>query len=162
MHMIKRNILTFIFLVTMGSFAMGQAYEHCDVKELKDTCKNYLDKPYRYDASNIILIQFKKKQQVKEVELPMFLGENYKIIFNTYALPPGVQIDVYNKSEDHDNRKSMFTCSSSDTRKVYIYATEHWHTKLYIDYTIPPSKDKTATDDSPDVAGCGVMVVGYK
>ena len=159
--MIKRNILALIFLVAMGSLAMGQVYEHCDVKELKDTCKNYLDKPYRYDASNIILIQFKKKAQVKEVELPMFIGETYKLIFNMYALPPGVQIDVYTKSQDHDGRKSIFSCNSSDTKKIYIYDTEHWHTKLYIDYTIPAAKNQT-TDDSPDIMGCGVLVVGYK
>jgi hypothetical protein len=159
--MIKRNIFTFVFLVVMGFTALGQAYEHCDVKELKDTCKNYIDKPFRYDASNIILIQYKKKQQVKEVELPMFIGETYKLIFNTYALPPGIQIDVYSKSQEAEGRKSVFSCNSSDTRKVYVYNTEHWHTKLFIDYTIPANKNQT-TDDSPDVAGCGVVVVGYK
>jgi hypothetical protein len=161
--MIKYNIFfTFLFMVTIGFAAMGQAYEHCDVKELKDTCKNYIDRPYRYDASNIILIQYKKKQQVKEVELPMFIGETYKLIFNTYGLPPGIQIDVYSKSIESDGRKSVFSCNSSDTRKVYVYSTEHWHTKLYIDYTIPANKNSTGSDDSPDVAGCGVVVVGYK
>ena len=159
--MIKRTIITFIFLVAMRLFALGQAFEHCDVKELKDTCKNYLDRPYHYDASNIILIQLKKKSEVKEVELPMFIGESYKLIFNTYALPPGIQIDVYSKDINHESRKSIFSCSSSDTKKVYIYDTEHFHSKVYVDYTIPASKDKSA-DDSPDVVGCGVLVVGYK
>jgi hypothetical protein len=159
--MIKNIFLTFIFLVAAVTVACAQAYEHCDVKALKDTCKFYLDRPYRYDASNIILIQFKKKQQVKEVELPMFIGESYKLIFNMYALPPGVQIDVYNKDMDHQDRKSIFSCNSNDNKKMYIYNSEHFHTKLYVDYTIPASKDKSA-DDSPDVAGCGVLVVGYK
>jgi hypothetical protein len=159
--MIKHRILTVLFSFAIAYCAMGQAYEHCDVKELKDTCKNYLDKPYVYDASNVILIQFKKKPQVKEVELPMFIGETYKLIFNTYALPPGVQIDIYPKDANHDGRKALFSCSSSDTKKVYIYNTEHWHTKLYIDYTIPAAHNN-ATDDSPDVEGCGVVVIGYK
>lgn len=159
--MIKRNIFTFIFLLGMSSFAAAQVYDHCDVKELKDTCKNYLDRPYRYDASNIILIQFKRKAQVKEVELPMFLGEHYKLIFNTYALPPGIQIDVYNKDENHDKRKSMFSLNSSDTKKVYVYEPEGLHTKLYVDYIIPQAHNQS-TDDSPDVMGCGVLVVGYK
>ena len=159
--MIKHRILTVLFSFAIAYCAMGQAYEHCDVKELKDTCKNYLDRPFRYDASNVILIQFKKKPQVKEVELPMFLGETYRLIFNTYALPPGVQIDVYNKNQDHTDRKAMFSCNSSDTKKIYLYTPEHFHTKLYIDYTIPASHDKSA-DDSPDIMGCGVVVVGYK
>lgn len=67
MHMIKRNIFTFVFLVIMGFTALGQAYEHCDVKELKDTCKNYIDKPFRYDASNIILIQYKKNSRLRKL-----------------------------------------------------------------------------------------------
>lgn len=161
MKMIKRNLFTLLLVVTISSLAVGQVYNHCDVKELKDTCKNYLDRPYRYDASNIILIQFKRKTQIKEVELPMFIGEHYKLIFNTYALPPGVQIDVYTKDQFHDKRKSLFSCNSSDTKKVYIYEPDHWHTKLYVDYVIPEAHNQSP-DDVPDVMGCGVLVVGYK
>ncbi|HTB07165.1 MAG TPA: hypothetical protein VK806_09455 [Bacteroidia bacterium] len=164
--MTKHKILVLVFLVALTSFAMGQAYEHCDTKALKDTCKAYLDRPYKYDASNVILISFQKKAQLKEIELPMFIGETYKILFNTYALPPGVEINVYNKDADHEGRKMLFSCNSSGAQKVFIYETEHWHSKLYIDYVIPAAHgDNGATDNtggSPDIQGCGVLVIGYK
>lgn len=164
--MIKHRLLVLVLAVAMSSVAMGQAYEHCDTKALKDTCKNYLDRPYKYDASNVILISFQKKAQLKEVELPMFIGETYKIVFNTYALPPGVQINVYNKDADHDNRKLLFSCNSSSAQKMFIYETEHWHSKLYIDYVIPAAHSDTGgstdTGGSPTIEGCGVLVIGYK
>lgn len=98
---------------------------------------------------------------MKEVEIPMFLGESYKIIFNTYGLPGGVEIHIYNKDADHSNRKELFSCNSDDaTKKLYIYDTEHFHNKLYIDYVIPPNHNAAA--DAPVVQGCGVMVVAYK
>jgi hypothetical protein len=99
---------------------------------------------------------------MKEVEIPMFLGESYKLIFNTYALPAGVEIHVYNKDADHDKRKELFTCSSSDpVRKIYVFDTEHFSSKLYIDYVIP-ANHSGGGDSAPLIQGCGVLVVAYK
>jgi hypothetical protein len=160
--MTKHNIIALLFLTMLASSAIGQSYEYCDTKTLKDSCKNYIDHPYHYDASNIILVTLEKKGQMKEVEIPMFLGESYKLIFNTYALPAGVEIHVYNKDADHSNRKELFTCSSSDpVRKIYVYDTEHYHSKLYIDYVIPANHNGGG-DSAPLIQGCGVLVVAYK
>jgi hypothetical protein len=160
--MIKHTILALLFLTMLAPSAIGQSYEYCDTKTLKDSCKNYLDHPYHYDASNIILVTLEKKAQMKEVEIPMFIGESYRLIFNTYALPAGVEIHVYNKDADHSNRKELFSCNSSDaTKKIYIYDTEHYHSKLFIDYLIPAGHSEGG-DSAPLVQGCGVLVVGYK
>jgi hypothetical protein len=162
MNMIKHTIITLGLVVATCSFAAAQAYEHCNVNELKDTCKNYLDRPYHYDASNIIMIEMKKKSQIKEAVLPLFSGQIYKLIFNTYALPPGISIDVYDKDQDHEDRKAIFSCNSSDPKKINMYDIDHKHAKqIFVDYTIPASHD-AKTDGPPDVAGCGVLVVGYK
>ena len=157
----KYHLFTLLFLSMLTSSAIGQAYDYCDTKTLKDSCKDYIDKPYKYDASNIILVTLQKKAQMKEVELPMFMGESYKLIFNTYALPPGVEIHVYNKDADHDNRKELFSCNSSGAKKMFVFDTEHFHSKLYVDYVIPANR--AAADGSmPTVQGCAVMVVAYK
>jgi len=162
--MTKYNILAIVFFTLIATAGMSQAYEHCDTKTLKDTCKQYLDRPFKYDASNTILISFQKRPQMKEIELPMFMGEEYRIIFNTYALPPGVEIHVYNKDADHDNRKELFSCNSSDaSKKIFIWDCPHYHSKIFVDYVIPAKHDNgSGTDDSPAVEGCGILVVGYK
>lgn len=157
----KHHIIALFFFTMLASACIGQAYEYCDTKTLKDSCKNYINAPYHYDASNTILVTLEKKSQMKEVEIPMFLGETYKIIFNTYGLPGGVEIHVYNKDADHENRKELFSCNSSDpAKKIYIYDTEHFHSKLYIDYVIPPTHN--TGDNAPLVQGCSMMVVAYK
>lgn len=167
--MIKHKLYITVFLLALASCAFGQAYEHCDTKTLKDTCKQYLERPYKYDASNVILISFQKKAQLKEIELPMFIGETYKLIFNTYALPPGVEINVYSKDADHKDRKVLFSCNSNGAQKIFFYETEHWHSKLFIDYVIPAAhNDSGATDNNsssssaPTIEGCGVVVIAYK
>lgn len=158
----KHTILGLLFFTLVTSVSMGQAYEHCDTRTLKDTCKDYINPPYRYDASNTILITFQRKPQLKEIELPMFLGEKYKLIFNTYALPPGVEIHIYNKDANHEKRKELFSCSSSDAKRVFIYETEHFERRIYVDYVIPAKHGVANGDDALQVQGCGVLVIGYK
>lgn len=158
----KHNLFTLLFFAMIATSAIGQTYDYCDVKTLKDSCKDYIDHPYKYDASNIILVTLQHKAQLKEVELPMFMGESYKLIFNTYGLPPGVEIHVYNKDADHDNRKELFSCNSSGATKMFIYQTDHFHQKLYVDYVIPANRTSTDGKDAPVVQGCAVMVVAYK
>jgi hypothetical protein len=160
--MTKLNLIALLFVTMLASSAIGQSYEYCDTKTLKDSCKDYLSLPYRYDASNIILVTLEKKSQMKEIELPMFMGESYRLIFNTYALPTGVEIHIFNKDADHDNRKELFSCNSSDaTKKMFIYDTDHFHSKLYVDYLIPAAH-QTGGDSAPLIQGCGVLVIGYK
>ena len=161
MKMMKRNILTFFLVLSISSLAISQVYDHCDVGTLKDTCKDYLTLPYRYDASNIVLIQYRHRSQVKEVVLPMFFGEHYIFIFNTYALPPGIEIDVYDKDEFHGDRKTLFSLNSSSAKKVSVFEPGKHHRRLYVDYMIP-KKQSESPDDIPDVSGCGVLVVGYR
>jgi hypothetical protein len=160
----KHNLFVFLFVAMLASSAMAQSYEYCDTKTLKDSCKDYLNKPYKYDAANIILVTLGRKPQMKEVELPMFMGETYRLIFNTYALPPGVEIHVYNKDADHDNRKELFSCNSSDaSKKMFLWDTDHFHSKLYVDYIIPANHDNPpAGTDAPLIQGCGVLVIGFK
>ncbi|HXP49492.1 MAG TPA: hypothetical protein VN922_06055 [Bacteroidia bacterium] len=160
--MTKNNLIALLFVTLLASSAIGQSYEYCDTKVLKDSCKDYIDHPYHYDASNIILVTLQKKSQLKEIELPMFMGESYRLVFNTYGLPTGVEIHVYNKDADHDNRKELFSCNSSDaTKKIFIYDTEHFHSKLYVDYVIPANHNGGG-DSAPLIQGCGVLVIGYK
>jgi hypothetical protein len=157
----KHNLFALLFILMLASSSFGQAYEYCDTKTLKDSCKDHLDKPYKYDAANIILVTLQRKAQMKEVELPMFMGEEYRLVFNTYGLPPGIEIHVYNKDADHDKRKELYSCNSSLSQKIFMYDTEHFHSKLYVDYVIPagtPGSDGTI----PTVQGCAVLVIGYK
>ena len=57
----KHNIIALVFFTMLASACIGQAYEYCDTKTLKDSCKNYINEPYHYDASNIILVTLQEK-----------------------------------------------------------------------------------------------------
>ena len=76
----------------------------CDPKGLKDKAKDKLD-PYQYDTGKITRLKHTTKDQVKEVEIPMFIGEKYKLAFNLEALKKTLEVSIYNKDKDSKNRK---------------------------------------------------------
>ena len=60
-----------VFLSTT-SFQNGDIL--CDSKTLKEKAKSALG-PYKYDSSELTRIIYKKTETVKEIEIPLFIGE---------------------------------------------------------------------------------------
>jgi hypothetical protein len=165
--MIKNRIFAVLLSVAFGYSALGQSITDCKPSELKDTCKFYLNlpqdngHPYHYDCANVVVVKFIRKEQVKEVEIPMFSGEAYIFIINSYNLAPGVKIDIYNKPESDQKRENLFSCKSTDGKKINIFEPKKkLRDKIYIDYTI--DAHPSVKDDAPESGGCGMLVVGYK
>ena len=100
----KLYIVLFISVFAFSSYQETPA--ECDPKGLKDKAKNQLD-PYQYDSSKITRLKHTTKDQVKEVEIPMFIGEKYKLAFNLEALKKTLEINIYNKDKDSKNRKLL-------------------------------------------------------
>lgn len=145
------SISLFIAIVIMG---FKQDVGSCNAKALKERTKEYLD-PFKYDSSELTRIMYKNKESVKEVELPLFIGEKYKIVFNIEALPKPIEINVYNKDKEAKKRTLLFSSKDQpkDQKQFSFEYSKARH--VFVDYTIPKT-------DTASMVGCVVLMLGYK
>lgn len=152
MKKFKHHFLLGIIAIAFMSFQSGDIL--CDPKVLKEKAKDMLD-PYKFDSSELTRIMYKKKESVKEVEVPLFIGEKYRFCFNMDAVPKAVEIQIYNKDKESKNRKLLFSFkdAGSDKKEIFFEVSKTRH--VYVDYVIPPVETGAYT-------GCAVFAVGYK
>lgn len=141
-----------ITLVTFALFSTALTEGECDSKALKKEGIAQLS-PYFYSASKVNIINYKYKQEIKEIEVPLFKGERYKLIFNKTALPKDVLIEVYDKSRDKSSRNKLFT-SEGSSEQILSYSPKKSR-KLFVNYTIPEA-------DGMKESGCLVFILGYQ
>lgn len=147
-----KTLLTVLFVFVLMAFQGGDIL--CNAKELKEKAKDLLE-PYKYDSSELTRIMYKKKESVKEVEVPLSIGEKYRIAFELEALPKQVEVQIYNKDKDSKNRKLLFSSKDlgPDKKEFYFEVSKARH--VYVDYVIPPTEEGS-------YSGCAVFMVGYK
>jgi hypothetical protein len=144
-----------IFFVAFTGAAF-QAAENCDSLNLKQKAKEALN-PYKYDSGKVSRILYATKPQTKELEVPVFIGEKYRMIFNTEALSKNVVISIYNKNKDTPNRTPLFTTKNAAIgQKIHMFEPQQAKFKFYVDYEIP------AAADSSGIAECLIFMLGYK
>jgi hypothetical protein len=125
----------------------------CNSKALKEKASALLDL-YKYDSSELTKIIYKNKESVKEIEVPLFIGEKYRFVFELEALPKHVEVQVYNKDKDAKNRKLLFSSKEMGDKTEFQFEVSKVRT-VYVDYIIPPSESGAQT-------GCAVFMLGYK
>lgn len=150
----KKIALIFsIISISLFSFAQDEVQDFCNSTETKKTLKEQLG-DYSYDASKVTKITFKDKPQLKELEIPLFMGEKYIFTFSKEGLPENVDIEIWDHNYESKKRELLF--SSKDfpaDQKVYTWEPDKSR-KMYIDYKIPPTSDV-------EKKGCVVFVLGY-
>lgn len=154
----RSSLLLYPVAVLMIAFtcAFIQANDVCDSKALKDAAKAALD-PFKYDSGKVTRLYYKKKDQVKEIEVPVFVGEKYRFVFNSEAVTRNVQVTIYNKDKEAKSRKELFSFSCSDkSEKIHTWEPTGRSLKYYVDYSIP-----TVSDSLPP-SECVVLMLGYK
>lgn len=153
MKRVVKPIFSFFVLVAMMSFQGGDNIL-CNAKELKEKAKDKLD-PYKYDSSELTRIMYKNKETVKEVEVPLFIGEKYRLSFNMEALPKAVEVQIYNKDKESKNRKLLFSSKEVglDKKEFQFEVSKSRH--IYVDYVIPQT-------ETGSYSGCAVFALGYK
>jgi len=139
-------------IVFLSAFQNGDA--PCDQKVLKDQAKKTLD-PFKYDLAKVTRIMYKDKPTMKEIEVPLFIGEKYRLVFNTAALPKNVVINLFNRDKDNSKRKLMFSTKDAGPDKKDFSFDYSFANKIFIDYDIPAG-------DSTAASGCVVFMLGYK
>jgi len=144
-----------IFLIVIPAFFLSfqsDDVSECNAKVLKDNAKKALD-PYSYDSGKLTKLKSSAKDQIKEVEIPMFIGEKYRLSFNLHALKKNIEINIYNRDKDHEKRKLLFS-NKDKYEKEFTFDIAKYRS-IFIDYMIPAG---TVGED----LGCAVFVLGYK
>lgn len=154
-----KKIATY-FLMATFAFTAISAYPpssssdkvECDSKSLKKAGISELN-PYYYSSSKVNIIKYDYKEKRKEIEVPLFKGEKYRMVFNKAALPKDVVIKIYNKDQEHEGRSPIFTSEGMEGDLI-IYEPKK-SKNLFVNYIIPPAKGK-------DETGCLVFILGYQ
>lgn len=151
----KTFFLSLIGLLFAYAFAPVQLSDTVDKNALTASCRKKME-PYKYDSQKFTRINFTKKTQQLEVEVPVFVGEKYRVVFNLTAMPehPPIGINIYTKSKDSGKRDAIFTNKDvpAGTKELVFDAPRL--RKLFIDYDVPAS-DST-------LSGYILFMVGYK
>lgn len=141
----------FIGLLFAYGFTTMPPSDNPDKKAITASCKKKIE-PFKYDSQKFTKINFTKKAQQLEVEVPVFIGEKYRLVFNTTDLPKPVKISVYTKDKEAKKREPIFTSNSAD-EKEFLFDVPRVR-KMYVDYDVPA--------DSSAASGFVVFMMGYK
>lgn len=145
-----------ILLVLLTSTALKLEEVQCVAADLKNELKPLLKPEYKYDSSQITRIVYKKDAFQTGIEVPLFMGEKYRFLFNTAGLPKDVEISIYDKKPGNKNKNALFTLSKVKEAGRHLYSFEPEKSKkMYIVYTIPAAEEE-------DLKGCLVFLLGYK
>lgn len=130
------------------------ADDACTPIESRAKCKEALV-PFEYDAGKIVRITFRSMSQQKEYEIPLYMGEKYRLVFNREGLPQNVSIKVYDKKQGSSNRKVLYSSDdASFDEKQLIWEPESTG-KIFIHFDIPATSDV-------EKKGCILFLLGYK
>jgi hypothetical protein len=145
-----------ILLVLLTSTALKLEEVLCVAADLKKELTLLLKPEYKYDSSKITRVLYKKEAFQSGIEVPLFMGEKYRFLFNTAGLPKDIEINIYDKKPTSKKKTALFTLSKVREANKHLYSFEpEKPKKMYVVYTIP------ATDEE-DLKGCVVFLLGYK
>jgi hypothetical protein len=108
-----------------------------------------------YASSKTSSINYTYKTSVKEVEVPLFKGEKYRMVFNRQDLPKNVEIEIYDKNRESDSRNLLYSSKTEGNGSSILSYEPKKAKNLYINYIIPPAQGS-------DETGCIVFVLGYQ
>ncbi len=124
----------------------------CNSKTLKKEAISILN-PFYYSSSKITEITYDYKVQRKEIQVPLFKGERYKLVFNKKSLPKDVVIKIFDKDQTNSGREAIY--SSEDTEGDLISFAPKKTKTLYVNYFIPEAKGMKE-------GGCIAFILGYQ
>lgn len=148
----KKPIISYTLLFGILISMAFASDSNCDSKGLKKEGIAELS-PFFYSASKINVINYTYKQEMLEIEVPLFRGEQYKMIFNKKALPKDVIIEIYDKPKDKSSRNLLFSSKDSSGDIVSYQPTKSKN--HYVNYLIPKA-------DGEKESGCIVFILGYQ
>lgn len=143
-----KQVLIYIFL--FGAVSLGMA-QSCDLKAMSDSCRREM-KPFIYSTQSALRVALKSEPQVKDINVPAFGGQKYRIVINTSAMPQGTEVGIYDEDATHKKRKQYYTTQDIG---VSNFETDGKVSKIVIEYNVPAATASIFT-------GCAVVVIGYE
>lgn len=137
------------------SFVQTGTPPECNQKELKNKCKALLE-PFKYDNAKVTKIVYKPKKQQKEIEVDLFIGEKYKIVFCTAAMNKKIPVVIYNKSKDAGKREALFSNKDIPESQTEFAFEPKRSSKIFVNYEIPASAGDSLA------GGCIAFMLGFK
>lgn len=126
----------------------------CNIKGMSDSCKKYI-RPFLYGGVNALHIPLRTSAQEKEINIPAFTGERYRIIIDISAMPQGTTVVVSDQDNTHKKRKEFYTLGDAARRIGFIDAVSK-SGRFFVDYEIPPNTGNAGA------SGCAVIMFGYE
>lgn len=151
----SRQLFLFTLAIGMlGFFGSLAPPVECPAKDTKGKMKKLLS-PFKYDSANTTRFAFKGKPLRKEVEVPLFLTEKYKILFSVEGMPVRPSVKIFNKDKDSKNRELLFNSEDHKDKTEFEYETKKWTRKVFVDIEVPALPDSLGT-------GCVFFMLGYE
>ena len=151
----KKKLFYIVFFTLAFVFtAAKQIPQEFDSRALKSELKLKLKPNFKYDSSKTSRFTYKNKELIKEIEVPLYMGEKYRFLFNTAGLPKEVKIEIYNKPQEHKKRKLLYQLEKTSYEHIYMFEPKK-KKKMYITYTVSAVEEE-------ELRGCLVFLVGYK
>lgn len=149
-----KKITTYLLIALSFTLVSFQAHDGCDAALLKSELKPELKPEYKYDSSKTSKFIYNKNAQGREIEVPLFMGEDYIFLFNTDGLPEAIKIEIYSEKIGHKKRKLLYSLEQKESKNIYSFKPKKSR-KMYVNYTIPGVEEE-------NLRGCMVFIVGYQ
>tara|TARA_B100000809_G_scaffold253969_1_gene290619 strand:+ start:1585 stop:2037 length:453 start_codon:yes stop_codon:yes gene_type:complete len=149
-----KKVTTYLLIALTFALVSFQTDQGCDATALKAELKPGLKPGYKYDSSKTSKFIYTKNAQGREIEVPLFMGEDYIFLFNTNGLPEDIKIEIYSEKIGHKKRKLLYSLEQKESQNIYSFKPIKSR-KMYVNYTIPGVEKE-------DLRGCMVFLVGYQ
>ncbi|HRE74793.1 MAG TPA: hypothetical protein PK637_05655 [Flavobacteriales bacterium] len=127
-------------------------------------------KPYRYDGTNVTHFSYSGFTQKREIEVLLFNGNEYRLVFNAEGATKPLDIEIYDKPSDNQGRVKLHEVKSVTGQENISIQTDVLNAKykelknskdvvlkrIYVDYII------SANDTREPASGFMVLTYGYK
>lgn len=158
--MIKKITITMalasgLFLAGFKVADKGEKNENCNQRDMLKKSKKALG-PYEYDTFDYTPINYTKKEQLREVSIPLFSDEAYAIVITAIGSDgKRLNVEIYNKNKAAKNRELLFSTKDLPEDQTQFVFEPKVSKAIFINYTVPAS---TTVGES----GCFMKVVGYQ
>jgi len=153
MRVLALSLMLAVAFFTLTAQSSSEMMDYCTSSVTKKKAKSALA-PYKYDGSKTTRVMFKYTEQRKEIEIPLYFGERYRMVFNREGTPQKVDISVYNKSYTQKNRELLWSSKNEpDNQDQFVFEPKRAR-KMFVNYDIPSTNDTLKK-------GCMIMLLGY-
>lgn len=145
--------------VVLGVTAFNNPFEgvedKCNSREAINRCDSKLP-PFYYSSAKISNLFFLDYSYEREIEVRLFEGEEYILVFNNEFLPLEVEVNIYDKPKTEPDREALMSYKDLTDKSLFSFKPPQKNRVLYVEYNVPPGpQDKI-------LKGCAAFVLGYK